>query len=141
MAGDPGPVPGGEAEFNTMHDLAVDSAGNLWIADSKNNLVRVLFDPANAPALGAPAPPTTPPPAGQPPAGSPPAGANANADPQFGLLDARQRRQDLPLRRREVDGRPECEPPGRNEGHAHRADAHRQGLLDHQRGRPGLRLR
>ena len=83
VAGDPGPVPGGDAEFNTMHDLAVDSAGNLWIADSKNNLVRVLFDPANAPALGAPAPPTTPPPAaGQPPAGSPPAAANTKTGPR-----------------------------------------------------------
>jgi NHL repeat len=73
VVGDPGPVPAGEAEFNTMHDLAVDSAGNLWIADSKNNIVRVVFDPANAPALGAPAPP----PAGQPPAGQPPAGQPA----------------------------------------------------------------
>ena len=71
VAGDPGPVPAGEAQFNTMHDLAVDEAGNLWIADSKNNLVRVVFDPANAPALGAPAPGQ--PPAGQPPAGQPPA--------------------------------------------------------------------
>ncbi|HYH51816.1 MAG TPA: hypothetical protein VEG38_19910 [Acidimicrobiia bacterium] len=80
VAGDPGPVPAGEAEFNTMHDLAVDEAGNLWIADSKNNLVRVIFDPANAPALGAPAPapPAGQPPAGQPPAGQPPAAAANN---------------------------------------------------------------
>ncbi len=77
VAGDPGPVPAGEAQFNTMHDLAVDEAGNLWIADSKNNLVRVVFDAANAPALGAPAPPSGSPPAGQPPAGQPPAGAAA----------------------------------------------------------------
>jgi sugar lactone lactonase YvrE len=73
VAGDPGPVPAGQAEFNTMHDLAVDAAGNLWIADSKNNLVRVLFDPANAPALGAPTPPATQPPASQPPGSQPPA--------------------------------------------------------------------
>jgi sugar lactone lactonase YvrE/ribosomal protein L24E len=73
VAGDPGPVPAGDAEFNTMHDLAVDAAGNLWIADSKNNLVRVVFDPAHAPALGAPAP--AQPPAEQPPAGQPPAGS------------------------------------------------------------------
>ena len=72
MAGDPGPVPAGQAEFNTMHDLAIDGAGNLWIADSKNNLVRVLFDPANAPALGAAAPPATQPPASQPPGSQPP---------------------------------------------------------------------
>jgi sugar lactone lactonase YvrE/ribosomal protein L24E len=82
VAGDPGPVPAGEAEFNTMHDLAVDSAGNLWIADSKNNLVRVVFDPAHAPALGAAAP--AQPPAGQPPAGQPPAsgGPGATAAPR-----------------------------------------------------------
>ncbi|HKN91589.1 MAG TPA: hypothetical protein VJ622_15045 [Acidimicrobiia bacterium] len=74
VAGDPGPVPAGQAEFNTMHDLVVDSAGNLWIADSKNNLVRVVFDPAHAPAVNgsaapAPAPGTTPP-AGQPTSGA-----------------------------------------------------------------------
>jgi sugar lactone lactonase YvrE len=81
VAGDPGPVPAGEAQFNTMHDLAVDEAGNLWIADSKNNLVRVIFDPANAPALGAPAP--APPAAQQPPAGQPPASAGpANTGPR-----------------------------------------------------------
>ena len=78
VVGDPGPVPAGEAEFNTMHDLAVDEAGNLWIADSKNNLVRVVFDAAHAPALGAPAPPAQPP-AGQPPAGQPPAGGGPGA--------------------------------------------------------------
>jgi sugar lactone lactonase YvrE/ribosomal protein L24E len=76
VAGDPGPVPAAQAEFNTMHDLAVDSAGNLWIADSKNNLVRVVFDPAHA---GAVAPGATPP-AGQPPAGTP-AGGGATAVP------------------------------------------------------------
>src|SRR5205807_8471788 len=74
VAGDPGPVPAGQAEFNTLHDLAVDSAGNLWIADSKNNLVRVVFDPAHA---GAVAPGAAPPP-GQPPAGTP-AGGGATA--------------------------------------------------------------
>jgi sugar lactone lactonase YvrE len=83
VAGDPGPVAAGEAEFNTMHDVAVDSAGNLWIADSKNNLVRVIFDPANAPALGAAAPPATPP-GGQPPAGQPPAGATNTGPRQSG---------------------------------------------------------
>ena len=77
VAGDPGPVPAGEAQFNTMHDLAVDEAGNLWIADSKNNLVRVVFDPAHAPALGTPAPGQ--PPAAQPPAGQPPAGGGPGA--------------------------------------------------------------
>jgi sugar lactone lactonase YvrE len=68
VAGDPGPVPAGQAEFNTMHDLGIDPAGNLWIADSKNNLVRVVFDPAHAGAVapGTPAPPGQAP--GQPPA-------------------------------------------------------------------------
>ncbi|HEY4410501.1 MAG TPA: hypothetical protein VGO87_11525 [Acidimicrobiia bacterium] len=73
VAGDPGPVPAGQAEFNTLHDLAVDSSGNLWIADSKNNLVRVVYDPAHAPAVApgaAPAP-------GQPAAGTPPTGTPA----------------------------------------------------------------
>jgi sugar lactone lactonase YvrE/ribosomal protein L24E len=89
VAGDPGPVPAGEAEFNTMHDLAVDEAGNLWIADSKNNLVRVVFDPANAPALGAPAPgqpPAQQPPAGQPPAGAGPSGTAAPGQSGYWML-------------------------------------------------------
>ncbi|MDQ1491793.1 MAG: trimeric autotransporter adhesin [Actinomycetota bacterium] len=78
VAGDPGPVPASQAEFNTMHDLAVDSAGNLWIADSKNNLVRVVFDPAHAAAVD---PGAAPSPASTPPAGSPPPGATANGAP------------------------------------------------------------
>ncbi len=139
VAGDPGPVPAGEAEFNTMHDVAVDSAGNLWIADSKNNLVRVIFDPASAPALGAPAPPTTPP-GGQPPAGQA-ARRHQHRSPPVRVLDARQRRPDLPLRRRQGDGRRQRGPPGRHQGDAHRADADGQGLLDYQRGRAHLCLR
>jgi len=77
VAGDPGPVPAGQAEFNTLHDVAVDSAGNLWIADSKNNLVRMVFDPAHAGAVAPGTPPATPP--GQtPPVGQPaPGGASA----------------------------------------------------------------
>ncbi|HEV7863053.1 MAG TPA: hypothetical protein VGR20_10150, partial [Acidimicrobiia bacterium] len=55
VAGDPGPSPATEAQFNTMHDLNLDKDGNLWIADSKNNRVREVFDPAHAPA-GTPAP-------------------------------------------------------------------------------------
>ena len=54
VAGDPGPAPAMEAQFNTIHDLNLDKDGNLWIADSKNNRVRVVFDPAHAPA-GTPA--------------------------------------------------------------------------------------
>jgi sugar lactone lactonase YvrE len=73
VAGDPGPVPAGQAEFNTLHDLAVDPAGNLWIADSKDNLVRVVFDPAHAPAVsGSAAPPAAASPGATPPAGAAP---------------------------------------------------------------------
>ncbi len=81
VAGDPGPVPAGEAEFNTMHNLAMDSAGNLWIADSKNNLVRVVFDPANAPALGAPAPAPPGPPPTEPPGQQAPVATSPQAVP------------------------------------------------------------
>jgi sugar lactone lactonase YvrE len=80
VAGDPGPVPASQAEFNTMHDLAVDDAGNLWIADSKNNLVRMVFDPAHAPAANGAAPPATQPPGSTPPPGQPP-GTSANGTP------------------------------------------------------------
>jgi NHL repeat len=76
VAGDPGPVPAGQAEFNTLHDLAVDSAGNLWIADSKNNLVRLVFDPAHAPALNGGATPAPTAPGATPPAGQPTGGAS-----------------------------------------------------------------
>ena len=33
-----------------MHDLNLDKDGQLWIADSKNNRVRAISDPGNAPA-------------------------------------------------------------------------------------------
>jgi sugar lactone lactonase YvrE len=66
VAGDPGPAPAGQAQFNSIHDLDIDSAGNLWIADSKNNLVRVIFDPAHAPSTSPGSTPTTQPPATAP---------------------------------------------------------------------------
>ena len=100
----PARCPAGQAEFNTMHDVAVDSAGNLWIADSKNNLVRVIFDPADAPALGAPAPPS------QPPASGPPgvAAAGRHRPPgragQSGYWMLGNDGRIYPLRRRQVDG-------------------------------------
>jgi sugar lactone lactonase YvrE len=50
VAGDPGPAPALEAQFHTMHDLNFDQDGRLWIADSKNNRVRAISDPAKAPA-------------------------------------------------------------------------------------------
>ena len=61
VAGDPGPAPALEAEFNTMHDLNLDKDGNLWIADSKNNRIRMVTDPAHAPTGNVPAQTTTAP--------------------------------------------------------------------------------
>jgi len=55
IPGDPGPAPALEAQFHTMHDLNLDKDGTLWIADSKNNRVRKVTDPANAPAGNLPA--------------------------------------------------------------------------------------
>jgi sugar lactone lactonase YvrE len=55
VPGDPGPAPALEAQFNTMHDLNLDKDGNLWIADSKNNRIRMVTDPAHAPAGNLPA--------------------------------------------------------------------------------------
>jgi hypothetical protein len=55
IPGDPGPAPALEAQFHTMHDLNLDKDGNLWIADSKNNRIRMVTDPANAPAGNLPA--------------------------------------------------------------------------------------
>ena len=70
IPGDPGPAPALEAQFHTMHDLNLDQGGNLWIADSKNNRVRMVTDPAHAPAGNLPsetspsAPPQSPPSSG-----------------------------------------------------------------------------
>ncbi|HKN39815.1 MAG TPA: SMP-30/gluconolactonase/LRE family protein, partial [Acidimicrobiia bacterium] len=63
VPGDPGPSAAGAVEFNTMHDLTMDSHNNLWIADSKNNLVRVLWDaPDTVTTTIVATPPTTQPP-------------------------------------------------------------------------------
>ncbi|HEV7685021.1 MAG TPA: hypothetical protein VGQ80_00535, partial [Acidimicrobiia bacterium] len=64
VAGDPGPSPAVTAQFDTLHELNLDGHGDLWIADSKNNRVRVVTDPGHAPTAnpGAAAPnsgPTT----------------------------------------------------------------------------------
>ena len=34
IAGDPGPAPAMEAQFDTLHDLNIDGKGDVWIADS-----------------------------------------------------------------------------------------------------------
>jgi sugar lactone lactonase YvrE len=50
IAGDPGPAPALQAQFDTIHEINLDGNANLWIADSKNNRVRVISDPAHAPS-------------------------------------------------------------------------------------------
>ena len=92
IPGDPGPAPALEAQFHTMHDLNLDEDGYLWIADSKNNRVRKITDPANAPAgnlpaettQSAPPPGQSPPPQGQNPQNPPPNpdGSGGSPDPQ-----------------------------------------------------------
>ena len=78
IPGDPGPAPALEAQFHTMHDLNLDKDGNLWIADSKNNRVRMVTDPAHAPAGNVPAQaPQSPPAQSQPPADGSSGGAQA----------------------------------------------------------------
>src|SRR5919206_2769293 len=67
VPGDPGPAPALEAQFNTIHDLNLDRDGNLWIADSKNNRIRMVTDPAHAPAGNLPAQTTQAPPSEQKP--------------------------------------------------------------------------
>jgi hypothetical protein len=82
IPGDPGPAPALEAQFNTMHDLNLDKDGNLWIADSKNNRIRMVTDPAHAPAGNVPAetaaePSQQPQPQNPPPAGDGSSGSQA----------------------------------------------------------------
>jgi sugar lactone lactonase YvrE/uncharacterized low-complexity protein len=78
VPGDPGPAPALEAQFNTMHDLNLDKDGNLWIADSKNNRIRMVTDPAHAPAGNVPAQ-TTAAPNPEPKPQSPPAADGSSA--------------------------------------------------------------
>ena len=82
IAGDPGPAPAMEAQFDTIHDLIMDGKGDLWIADSKNNRVRVVTDPAHAPA-GTPGGGSQPPPPQQqqPPPQPPPTTTTSTAPP------------------------------------------------------------
>jgi internalin A len=85
IPGDPGPAPALEAQFHTMHDLNLDKDGNLWIADSKNNRIRMVTDPANAPAGNLPAGTTqsepSKPPKPQDPQNPPPAQDTQNPPP------------------------------------------------------------
>ena len=64
IAGDPGPTPALQAQFNWPHDLQLKD-GNLYIADQKDDRIRVIFGAANA--VGSVGSPTGP--GGQP--GSP----------------------------------------------------------------------
>jgi hypothetical protein len=79
VPGDPGPAPALEAQFNTMHDLNLDKDGNLWIADSKNNRIRMVTDPAHAPAGNLPA--QTSPAPNSPPQNPPADGSSGSAQP------------------------------------------------------------
>jgi sugar lactone lactonase YvrE len=82
IAGDPGPAPAMEAQFDTLHDLNLDGKGDLWIADSKNNRVRVVTDPAHAPA-GTPGGGSSqpPPPQQQQPPPQPPPTTTTSTEP------------------------------------------------------------
>ena len=55
-----------ETQFNHLHDIQINPAdGSLWIADSRDNRVRAMFDVANAPGTNVPTGGTvTPPPPG-----------------------------------------------------------------------------
>jgi sugar lactone lactonase YvrE len=83
IPGDPGPAPALEAQFDTIHELNIDHNGDLWVADSKNNRVRVISDPGHAPAgnPGSAPPPQqeSPPP---PPQSAPPPQQQSPPPPQ-----------------------------------------------------------
>ena len=71
VVGDPGPSPALQAQFNWPHDLLLKD-GNLYVADQKDNRIRVIFAAADAPGstgAGAPAPGGSQPGSGPPPAG------------------------------------------------------------------------
>jgi hypothetical protein len=52
-----------QTQFAMLHDIMVSPDGKaLWIADSRNNRVRALVDPANAPGANIPTGGNTPPP-------------------------------------------------------------------------------
>ncbi|HKY76152.1 MAG TPA: hypothetical protein VJS45_08435, partial [Acidimicrobiia bacterium] len=52
-----------EAQFAMLHDIQINPAdGSLWIADSRNNRVRAMFDVASAPGAVIPTGGLTPPP-------------------------------------------------------------------------------
>jgi sugar lactone lactonase YvrE len=57
-----------QTQFNFVHDIEIAPDGSLWIADSKDNRVRAIVDPSNAPGAVVPtgggATPTTRPPIG-----------------------------------------------------------------------------
>jgi sugar lactone lactonase YvrE len=58
IKGENGPALG--TQFNFIHDMAIAPDGSLWIADSKDNRVRAILDPANAPGAVVPTGGNTP---------------------------------------------------------------------------------
>ncbi len=78
-AGDGGPAT--QAQIDRLRAITIDSAGHLWIADTFNNRVRVVFAVTSPSGSGtAPwAPPATPPPA--PPAPAPPVPVTVTTTP------------------------------------------------------------
>jgi sugar lactone lactonase YvrE len=67
FAGDGGPA--GQAQFDHMRALSLDAGGNLWIADTFNNRVRVISSASSVTPQQA-GPPSSPPPSSTP--GAPP---------------------------------------------------------------------
>ena len=52
ITGDPGPTPALQAQLNWPHDLLLKD-GNLYVADQKDDRIRVIFDAAHAPGASA----------------------------------------------------------------------------------------
>ncbi|HVW32233.1 MAG TPA: hypothetical protein VHL53_06825 [Acidimicrobiia bacterium] len=53
IKGENGPALG--TQFNHLHDIQINPAdGSLWVADSRDNRVRVIADPAHAPGASVP---------------------------------------------------------------------------------------
>ncbi len=113
IAGDPGPAAAMEAQFDTIHELNIDRNGDLWIADSKNNRVRVITDPGHAPA-GNPGP-GSPPPQQQsspPPPQSAPPPQQSSPPPQQSAPPPSQQQSPPPQQSSPPPSQQQSSPPG-----------------------------